>query len=237
MGCHRCLLPFAKPWQVDSVSRATAERHLRAMLTAGTDDAEPATEMTWTLTVQEPASPPVESHLEQSFRAVFAARVTGLGAAVKESPGPHGNRLTITFPNTTRQWTLEPQVLLTGSKSDFVLSSSQASLPPVAIFTDSRQYHASTTHNRIAEDAQKRTVLRDGGAIVLAITATDVQNAQTGAALAARPRGGAPSVLAVAAAGDAQKKQVSVQAAQVAVVHERGQRAGSTCAPACRLDE
>ena len=180
LACHRCLLPFAKPWQVDSVSRAAAERHLRAILTAGTHDAEPAVELTWTLTGQEPASPPVESHLEQSFRTVFGARVTALGATVKESPGPHGNRLTMTFPNATRQWTLEPQVLLTGSKPDFVLSSSQASLPPVAIFTDSRLYHASTTHNRIAEDAQKRTVLRDSGAIVIAITATDVQNAQTG---------------------------------------------------------
>jgi len=180
LACHRCLLPFARPWQVDSVSRATAERHLRAILTAGTADTAPAAEMTWTLTKQEPPSPPVESHLEQSFRTAFAARVTALGATVKESPGPQGNRLTITFPNATRLWTLEPQVLLTGSKPDFVLSSSQASSPPVAIFTDSALYHASVSHNRIADDAHKRQVLRDGGAIVLAITATDVQNATTG---------------------------------------------------------
>src|SRR5262249_891014 len=108
------------------------------------------------------------------------ARVTALGATVKESPGLEGNRLTITFPNATRQWTLDPQVLLTGSKPDFVLSSTQANLPTVAIFTDSALYHASVSHNRIADDAYKRQVLRDGGAIVLAVTATDVQNATTG---------------------------------------------------------
>ena len=181
LACHRCLLPFAAPWLVDSVSRAAAERHLRAILTAGAPDAEPAGEMSWSLTTEEPVPPSVESHLEQSFRTVFTERVSALGATVKESPGPHGNRLTITFPGATRQWTLEPQVLMGASKPDFVLSSSQGGLPVVAIFTDGWQYHASPAHNRIADDAQKRQALRDGGAIVLGITARDVENAQIGA--------------------------------------------------------
>ena len=79
--------------------------------------------------------------------------MTGLGATVKESPGPQGNRLIITFPGASRQWTLEPQVLMGGSRPDFVLSSSQGGLPPVAIFTDGWRYHASPAHNRIADDA------------------------------------------------------------------------------------
>ncbi len=180
LACHRCLLPFAAPWQADSVSRAAAERHLRAILTAGTSEAEPAPQLTWPLTTEAPAPPSAESHLEQSFRTVFTSRVTALGATVKESPGPHGNRLTITFPNATRQWTLDPQVLMAGCKPDFVLSSNQPSLPPVAIFTDGKQYHASLAHNRIADDAQKRRILRDGGNVVVAITARDVELAQDG---------------------------------------------------------
>ena len=79
--------------------------------------------------------PGSESHLEQSFRDLFTRRVTALGATVKESPGPQGNRLTITFPSATRQWTLEPQVLMTGSKPDFVLSSGQGG-----------QLHGEATH-------------------------------------------------------------------------------------------
>ena len=181
LACHRCLLPFAAPWLVDSVSRAAAERHLRAILTAGAPDVEPAGEISWSLTTKEPDRPSVESHLEQSFRTVFTERVSALGATVKESPGPHGNRLTITFPGATRQWTLEPQVLMGASKPDFVLSSSQGGLPVVAIFTDGWQYHASPVHNRIADDAQKRQALRDGGAIVVGITARNVENAQIGA--------------------------------------------------------
>ncbi len=74
---------------------------------------------------------------------MFRERVTQLGATVKESPGPRGNRLAITFPGHGRTWTLEPQVLLGSSKPDFVLTSSQGGLPPVAIFTDGRTYHAT----------------------------------------------------------------------------------------------
>jgi ATP-dependent helicase YprA (DUF1998 family) len=182
LACHRCLLPFAMPWQVDSVSRAVAERHLHAILTAGDPNADPADETSWSLTVEEPQPAGTESHLEQSFRAMFTERVTALGATVRETPGPYGNRLTITFPGAQRQWTLEPQVLMTGSRPDFVLSSSQGGLPQVAIFTDGRQYHASLAHNRIADDAHKRQVLRDDGAIVLGITAADVERAWRGKA-------------------------------------------------------
>ena len=180
LACHRCLLPFAPAGFINSVSRAAAERHLKAILTAGVPDAEPADEMSWPLTAEEPNRPDPESHLEQSFRKVFTERVLELGATVKESPGPNGNRLTITFPSATRQWTLEPQLLMGNSRPDFVLSSSQSGLPRVAVFTDGWRYHASSAHNRIADDAQKRQDLRDGNAIVLAVTARDVENAQVG---------------------------------------------------------
>ena len=109
---------------------------------------------------------------------MFTERVTALGATVKETPGPQGNRLSITFPGGTRQWTLEPQVQMGGSRPDFVLRSSQGSLPAVAIFTDGWLYHASPARNRIADDARKRQELRDGGVIVLGITARDVEHAQ-----------------------------------------------------------
>ena len=135
--------------------------------------------MSWSLTTHEPALPSPESHLEQSFRKVFTERVTALGATVKETPGPQGNRLSITFPGATRQWTLEPQVQMGGSRPDFVLRSSQGSLPVVAIFTDGWLYHASPAHNRIADDARKRQELRDSGVIVLGITARDVEHARS----------------------------------------------------------
>jgi ATP-dependent helicase YprA (DUF1998 family) len=180
LACHRCLIPFAGN-SVDRVSRSAAERHLRAILTSGgTPAAEPTQELSWSLTEHEPAPLSFESHLEQSFRQVFTERVTALGATVHESPGPLGNRLSITFPGATRQWLLEPQIQMGGCRPDFVLRSSQGSLPVVAIFTDGWLYHASPAHNRLADDARKRQELRDDGVIVVGITARDVEHAQAG---------------------------------------------------------
>ena len=180
LACHRCLIPFAPAGDLSRVSRLAAERHLRSILTSGTHDAEPAEAMNWSLTTHEPALPSPESHLEQSFRKVFTERVTALGATVKETPGPQGNRLGITFPGATRQWTLDPQVPMGSSRPDFVLRSSQGSLPAVAIFTDGWAYHASPAHNRLADDARKRQELRDRGTVVLGITARDVEHARNG---------------------------------------------------------
>ena len=182
LACHRCLVPFA-PISVGGlsrVSRSAAERHLRAILTSGAPEATPGDTMSWSLTTHEPGLRSPESHLEQSFRKVFTERVAALGATVKETPGPMGNRLSITFPGGVRQWTLEPQVQMHGCRPDFVLRSSQGGLPTVAIFTDGWLYHASPAHNRIADDARKRQDLRESGVIVLGVTAQDVARAESG---------------------------------------------------------
>ena len=182
LACHRCLVPFA-PISVGGlsrVSRSAAERHLRAILTSGAPEATPSDTMSWSLTTHEPGLRSPESHLEQSFRKVFTERVAALGATVKETPGPMGNRLSITFPGGVRQWTLEPQVQMHGCRPDFVLRSSQGGLPAVAVFTDGWLYHASPAHNRIADDARKRQDLRESGVIVLGVTAQDVARAESG---------------------------------------------------------
>ncbi len=182
-ACHRCLLPFAPSWLVDHVSRAAAERHLRAILTSGASTGEadpPGTACTWTLTEQQPGRPDIESFLEEHFRKVFTDRVVALGATAKEIPGPNGNRVLITFPGATRRWTLDPQVPVGGCRPDFVLRSDDTGVPPVAIFTDGWKYHASHAHNRIADDAAKRADLRLDGYVVLGVTAADVEAAESG---------------------------------------------------------
>jgi ATP-dependent helicase YprA (DUF1998 family) len=183
LACHRCLIPFAptRAGGLTFVSRVVAERHLRTILTGGDPSATPAGTMDWTLTSEEPPISSTESHLEQSFRKLFAERVEALGATVKETPGPLGNRMTIIFPSGERQWILEPQVTMGSSRPDFVLGSSQATIPPVAIFIDGWRYHASALHNRLADDARKRQDLRDGGAIVLGITHRDIDQAHENA--------------------------------------------------------
>ncbi len=177
-ACHRCLLPFASPWQAELVSRATAERHLREILTSGAPGRAPAEAVDWEITKVEPTKASSESHLEQKFRHRLIERLTGLGATVKEVSSASGNIATISLPNSPRQWTLVPQVNIGDSKPDFVLRSTQSTLPEVAIFTDGWTYHASRTHNAIAEDCEKRRNLRDSGRIVVGVSWRDLDEAE-----------------------------------------------------------
>jgi ATP-dependent helicase YprA (DUF1998 family) len=176
LACHRCLLPFVSPVLLRRVSRSSAERHLRTLLGLSSD-VDTAEGTTWTVTEVPPEEEP-ESHLEQRFRRAFLRQMHRLGAMVTELPGLWGNTAHITLPGAPRQWTLSPQVLLENSKPDFVLESNDTTLPAVAIFVDGHAYHASAVHNRLADDAEKRGILRSTGRVVLAVTLQDVLDAE-----------------------------------------------------------
>ena len=104
--------------------------------------------------------------MEQKFRAVLKDRLGALGAHVKEIPGNRGTSWEVTIGGG-RKWRLDPQVNLLGSKPDFVLTCDDTSVPRMAIFCDGWRYHASALHNRLADDAAKRAILRDDGLFVL----------------------------------------------------------------------
>ena len=180
LACHRCLLPFAAPHQVRSVSRAAAERHLRDILNSGVAEADPSVDMGWVCGSVEPAGFDPESHLEQQFRSVLAGRLKAAGATVKDTPTMQGNRSVITLGGSGRVWTLEPQQLVLGCKPDFLLRCNDGAIPEVAIFTDGWKYHATPLINRLADDAAKRGVLRESGRVVLAITWADLEAAEAG---------------------------------------------------------
>lgn len=174
LACHLCLLPFTPPGRTESVARGSAERLLHELLTGGAEG-EPSAEPGWLLRETPPEVENAESHLEQEFRVAFANRLTALGAVVKEVPGPKGNKFVITGVGGSGQWTLSPQESVANSKPDFTLSSHRTNTQ-VQIFTDGRAFHASKTHNRLADDAFKRSVLRDAGHVVLGITWADLQD-------------------------------------------------------------
>ena len=178
-ACHRCLLPFVPPSSLRHVSRASAERHLRALIgiTSEADLAEP-----WTIELTAPDDTNPESHLEQHFRKVLLDRLRTIGATITEVPGAWGNTVKFVLTDSVRQWTLQPQAQQEGSRPDFVLQSNDISLPPIAIFTDGRTFHATPEHNRLADDAEKREILRATGRIVLSITAKDLADAEIGIA-------------------------------------------------------
>ncbi|MFE5339959.1 DEAD/DEAH box helicase [Isoptericola sp. NPDC056578] len=183
LACERCLLPHAAPQHVEHVSRASAARHLRAILLGRSqvdaDEAVPATSP-WSVTVDEPIVADPETHIELLFRKVLRTRLETMGATITEKPGPHGNTWSITMPGGAN-WRLEPQVLVgqASTKPDFVLRSDRPDVPPTAIYTDGWQFHASPAVNRVGDDATKRQALRDLGYQVLAFTWEDLDGGKS----------------------------------------------------------
>ena len=174
LACHRCLLPFSRGLGVENLSRLAAERHLRTILGVTADAEVPdGAAMGWDVAAGPVVTQGAESHLELLFRTVLRERLSTLNATVREKPGPTGNILTVTL-GRGRVWTLTPQQLVQGCKPDFVLRSNDPSVPPVAIFTDGWTFHASTQHNRVADDAIKRSTLRAHGYVVLGLTEADL---------------------------------------------------------------
>ncbi len=176
MACHQCLLPFAAPGQDRHVSRAEAQRLLHEILHAGLQtDEEPDPNGSWKVTEVAVQGFDPESKMEQKFRAVLKDRLGALGAHVKEIPGNRGTSWEVTIGGG-RKWRLDPQVNLLGSKPDFVLTCDDTSVPRMAIFCDGWRYHASALHNRLADDAAKRAILRDDGLFVLSLSWVDLED-------------------------------------------------------------
>ncbi|MCW2690932.1 MAG: box helicase, partial [Mycobacterium sp.] len=183
LACHRCLLPFAAPYDMDKVSRLTALKLLDDILDVGSH-ATPDLE-DWTAEVTEKAPPPTpvsdESFLERDFYCAFIARLKLMGAAVVEKPGTYGPSATITLQGSTpRKWSLRPQVSLDFVKPDFVLQTADPDIPRIAIFADGRAFHAVPGCNRVADDADKRAALRSAGYLVWSFGHDDLQRFKAG---------------------------------------------------------
>ncbi|MDF2467662.1 MAG: box helicase [Rhodococcus erythropolis] len=184
LACHRCLLPFATPYEMDKVSRLTALNLLDDILDIS-PRAIPDLE-DWTAEVTETAPPPTalsdESFLERDFYSAFIARLKLMGAAVIEKPGTYGPSATITLQGAVpRKWSLRPQVSLDYVKPDFVLQTADPDIPRIAIFADGRAFHAGTgDRNRVADDADKRAALRREGYLVWSFGHEDLQRFKAG---------------------------------------------------------
>ncbi|MGW5571473.1 DEAD/DEAH box helicase [Nocardia thailandica] len=168
LACHKCLLPFAPPRELDKVSRVTAAKILDDLL--GCQEGEPEREA-WlaSITEETPAKPngSAESPLEKEFYRAFTERLTTMGATIIEKPGTYGPTATIKLPGAKiRTWQLEPQVLMGNSKPDFQLRTADPDVPLIAIFADGRRFHAVPGKNRVADDTGKRAILRSGGVLV-----------------------------------------------------------------------
>lgn len=186
LACHRCLLPFAAPHELDKVSRLTALELLDEILDVGSHAAPNLDD--WMSEVTEKAPPPTpvsdESFLERDFYSAFIARLKLIGATVVEKPGAYGPSATIALQGAkARKWSLRPQVSLDFVKPDFVLQTADPEIPRIAIFADGRAFHAVPGNNRVADDADKRAALRKAGYLVWSFGHDDLQRFKAGDAV------------------------------------------------------
>ncbi|MFD2839603.1 DEAD/DEAH box helicase [Populibacterium corticicola] len=177
MACANCLLPYTTPAFAPRTSRVTALRLLQDLLnstTAQTSDEQPDPSAQWQVTKDITINTTLESHLEGQFRKKLSDMITGRGGTISESHTPGGTQLNISLPGASVTWKLKPQVNLGFTQPDFVLESNNPNIKKIAIYTDGYAFHATSSHNNLADDAAKRNSLRALGFLVLSVTSSDL---------------------------------------------------------------
>ena len=179
-GCYRCLFGYRNRMRMPEISRDTAIRMIREVLSVWPD-----------LQTQDSIgdvdiSQIEESELELRFVSWLQEKVQGAGGQFQSAPvqqGKHG--YLIRMDDIT--WEIEPQVNLDSrysvtepARADFLLR--QTSGPddmskPIALFLDGWKYH----QDRVATDVRQRMSIRDSGRLwVWSLTWEDLETeAQT----------------------------------------------------------
>ncbi|MFF7830187.1 DEAD/DEAH box helicase [Streptomyces rochei] len=177
-ACHRCLLRHVSGTEYAHVSRTAALGMLREVLG---DTVERWQVAPVTATHDIPLGRQVESELEARFLEglVAWARRKDTQASVRHAQDPSGTiatdlRLTAPDGRTVVHWQIKPQEDLGWTRPDFVARRLDAEPLRVAVYLDGFHYHASSDHNRVAEDAARRARLRAEGWIVFQLTWTDL---------------------------------------------------------------
>ncbi|MEU4496323.1 DEAD/DEAH box helicase [Streptomyces sp. NPDC023998] len=181
-GCHRCLLRRVPASDYDRVSRNEVRQMLDELL--GKDgEAWKTTEVPTTQEI--PLERQAESDLEVMFVETlkeWAAQPHSRAAAdaYTTAAGTYSLDLRLTGTDgTTLRWRVSQQRVLDGTRPDVLFERLDAPSPRLALYLDGFEFHASTKHNRLADDAAKRARLRADGVRVFQLTYYDVKEWRT----------------------------------------------------------
>ncbi|WP_351222528.1 Zn-binding domain-containing protein [Streptomyces sp. NPDC002133] len=181
-GCHRCLLRRVPASDYDRVSRSEVRQMLDELL--GKDgEAWKTTEIR--TTQQIPLERQAESDLEVMFVETlkdWAAQPDSRAAAdaYTTAAGTYSLDLRLTAADgAVLRWRVSQQRVLDGTRPDVLFERLDAPGPRLALYLDGYEFHASTKHNRLADDATKRARLRVDGVRVFQLTYYDVKEWRT----------------------------------------------------------
>lgn len=176
-GCYHCLYAYRQSQNIGDISRSTAIRILRSIL-SGKDNLTK---------IEKLASVPVNSLFDSELERRFVEALAQMGNENRKVDiskslisGKEGYILKI----NDQTWEIEPQVLLDSTqgvkvscKPDFIISPvGKSDKLPVAIFTDGFIYHK----DKVADDTLKREAIRRSGRYrVWSLSWRDVQSVFT----------------------------------------------------------
>jgi len=174
-GCYHCLYAYRQSQNIGQISRSTAIRLLKQILSGKENLAEIPK------LGDVPANALFESELERRF--IEALSLMGNeNRTVTISKELVNNKEGYLLQTNMTVWEIEPQVKLdasfgvaVGTRADFVLwpTRTDGQHKPVAIFTDGFLYHK----NKVADDTLKREAIRRSGRFrVWTLSWKDVQN-------------------------------------------------------------
>ncbi|MGN9768429.1 DEAD/DEAH box helicase [Micromonospora sp. SD12] len=173
--CHRCLLRHARNEHFALMSRDEALGMLDKLLDNW--DVEEGTRTDEISLIHQ-----VESELEMRFLTKLLAlgETPGSGLRTDRRTDHDGARLAdLRFVRDNGQgvthWQMKLQNTVRGTRPDVHFKRLDAPSPEVAVYLDGFKYHASSQHNRLADDAEKRARLRAHGYLVFAATWDDVK--------------------------------------------------------------
>ncbi|MEU6367481.1 DEAD/DEAH box helicase [Streptomyces sp. NPDC046931] len=177
-GCHQCLLRRVPAADYDKVSRNEVRQMLDELL--GPDGEGWRTSPVAT-TRHIPLQRQAESDLEILFIDTLqdwakSAESRAAADTYTTSAGTYALDLRLTADDgTTVSWRVSQQRALDGTRPDILLERLDTPGPRVALYLDGYAYHATREHNRLADDATKRTRLRADGLRVFQLTYHDVK--------------------------------------------------------------
>ncbi|MFD8864050.1 DEAD/DEAH box helicase [Streptomyces sp. NPDC059590] len=177
-GCHQCLLRRVPAADYDKVSRNEVRQMLDELLGA---DGERWRTSPVATTRHIPLQRQAESDLEILFIETLQewaklAESRASADTYTTSAGTSALDLRLTAADgTTVSWRVSQQRALDGTRPDLLVERLDAPGPRVALYLDGYAYHATREHNRLADDAMKRTRLRAEGLRVFQLTFYDVK--------------------------------------------------------------
>uniref|UniRef100_UPI002024D37F DUF1998 domain-containing protein n=1 Tax=Frankia sp. CiP1_Cm_nod1 TaxID=2897160 RepID=UPI002024D37F len=173
-ACHRCLLRYARDREFPLMIRAEALSMLGELL-------EPWTVGPSVRTSEISLFDQVESELELRFlRALLDwGQRPDSRASITRAADQDGARIADLRMETPDgqvvHWRMKLQNTIRGTRPDIHFVRLDAAPAEVAVYLDGYRYHASSEHNRLADDADKRTRLRAHGVHVFQLTWDDVE--------------------------------------------------------------